>query len=81
MANLATKKGIEGKGFRVRTPLENLTKAEIIKIGVNLGVDYGLTISCYQANEKGEACAKCDSCRLRINGFHDAGMADPTKYV
>jgi 7-cyano-7-deazaguanine synthase len=81
MANLATKAGIEGKPLRIRTPLIDLTKAEIIRQGTALGVDYGLTVSCYQANEKGEACGKCDSCRLRQAGFHDAGVADPTRYA
>ena len=80
MANLATKAGVEGQGFRIRAPLQNLSKAEIIKAGVRLGVDYGLTVSCYQADDKGHACGKCDSCRLRAEGFLAAGMADPTAY-
>jgi len=81
MANLATKVGAEGNKLRIRTPLIDLTKAQIIQQGVALGVDYGLTVSCYQANDKGEACGKCDSCRLRKVGFIQAGIADPTHYV
>ncbi|WP_024850840.1 7-cyano-7-deazaguanine synthase QueC [Hydrogenovibrio kuenenii] len=80
MANLATKKGIEGHKTHIETPLISMTKAEIIQAGVSLGVDYGLTVSCYQANEEGEACGVCDSCRLRKQGFADAGVADPTHY-
>lgn len=81
MANLATKVGAEGGKLRIRTPLIDLTKAQIIQQGIALGVDYGLTVSCYQANEKGEACGKCDSCRLRKAGFVQAGIADPTHYL
>ena len=80
MANLATKAGVEGQGFRIQAPLQNLSKAEIVKAGVKLGVDYGLTVSCYQADDKGYACGKCDSCRLRAEGFSAAGIADPTPY-
>lgn len=80
MANLATKVGAEGGKLRIRTPLIDLTKAQIIQQGIALGVDYGLTVSCYQANDKGEACGKCDSCRLRKAGFEQAGIADPTRY-
>jgi 7-cyano-7-deazaguanine synthase len=80
VANLATKAGVEGQGFRIRAPLQDLSKAQIITAGVNLGVDYGLTVSCYQADEQGRACAKCDSCRLRAEGFAAAGVADPTRY-
>ena len=81
MANLATRSGVEGQKLSIRTPLINLTKAEIIQQGMALGVDYGLTVSCYQANDKGEACGKCDSCRLRRAGFVQAGVNDPTHYA
>ncbi len=74
MANLATKAGVEGKNFKIHTPLINLTKAEIIKTGIELGIDYSMTISCYQPNSKGEACGICDSCRLRANGFQELGL-------
>lgn len=80
MANLATKAGVEGKKLSIRTPLMKLTKADIIREGLALGVDYGLTISCYQADDMGRACGKCDSCRLRKAGFIQAGVADPTIY-
>lgn len=80
VANLATKAGVEGGYMRVQAPLINLTKAEIIRRGSALGVDYSLTVSCYQANAEGEACGCCDSCRLRKQGFAEAGIADPTKY-
>lgn len=81
MANLATKAAIEGQPIHVVTPLIDLTKAEIIRLGVELGVNYGDTVSCYQANEAGEACGRCDSCRIRRAGFVEAGEQDPTKYV
>ncbi|MCU7853022.1 MAG: 7-cyano-7-deazaguanine synthase QueC [Candidatus Thiodiazotropha sp. (ex Monitilora ramsayi)] len=80
LANLATKAGVEGKPFHIHTPLIDLTKGEIIRQGRELGVDYGLTVSCYQANQAGEACGVCDSCRLRAKGFIEAGFADPTRY-
>jgi 7-cyano-7-deazaguanine synthase len=81
MANLATREGIEGATrLRIRTPLIELSKAEIIRRGVALGVDYSHTVSCYQADERGAACGKCDSCRLRRAGFEAAGTADPTRY-
>ncbi|MCK9502889.1 MAG: 7-cyano-7-deazaguanine synthase QueC [Porticoccaceae bacterium] len=80
MANLATKVGVEGDRLTLHAPLVKMTKAEIIKQGVALGVDYGLTVSCYQANRLGEGCGRCDSCRLRKQGFTEAGVADPTKY-
>lgn len=80
MANLATRAGAEGNRLKIRTPLIDLSKAEIIKQGIALGVDYSLTVSCYQANDQGEACGKCDSCRLRRAGFAQAGVADPTHY-
>lgn len=78
--NLATKSAIEGKFIQLETPLINLTKAEIIKTGAGLGVDYGNTVSCYQADAQGRACGRCDSCRFRKKGFADAGVADPTRY-
>lgn len=80
MADLATKAGVEGAGVRIHAPLLELTKADIIKRGNELGVDYSLTVSCYQANELGEACGKCDSCVLRAKGFSDAQIEDPTHY-
>lgn len=81
MANLATKAGVTGNKLTLETPLIDLTKAEIIQQGTALGVDYGLTVSCYQADDDGRACGQCDSCRLRAKGFVDAGVADPTRYV
>jgi 7-cyano-7-deazaguanine synthase len=80
MANLATKAGVEGKQLSIHTPLIDKSKAEIISMGYALGVDYGLTVSCYQANARGEACGNCDSCQLRRKGFAEAGKSDPTRY-
>lgn len=80
MANLATKAAVEGKPFHIRAPLIDLSKADIIDSGTRLGVDYGLTVSCYQADLQGRACGVCDSCRLRRAGFETAGIADPTTY-
>ncbi len=81
MANLATKAAVEGHGrFRIRTPLMTLSKAEIIRKGAELGVDYALTVSCYAADEQGRACGVCDACRLRARGFQEAGVPDPTLY-
>lgn len=80
MANLATKAAIEGKPLTLHAPLLHLSKAEIIRQGVRLGVDYGLTVSCYQADEEGRACGRCDSCRLRREGFQSAGVPDSTRY-
>ena len=80
MANLATKAGVEGHKLHIHTPLIDLTKAEIIQAGTAHGLDYGLTVSCYQATEDGLACGVCDSCRLRAEGFAAAGLADPTAY-
>ncbi len=77
LANLATKAGVEGARFHVHAPLLHLTKAEIIKAGMELGVDYGLTLSCYAPNETGRPCRVCDACRLRAKGFAEAGVADP----
>jgi len=82
MANLATKAGVEGSGrFRIHTPLIHMTKAGIIKTGVELGVDYGLTHSCYDPNPAGLSCGRCDSCRLRLKGFAEAGLKDPLTYA
>lgn len=81
MANLATKRGVEGRPVKIVTPLIDLTKAQTVELGNSLGVDYSLTVSCYQANEQGEACGECDSCRLRKKGFADAGVEDPTRYA
>jgi len=80
LADLATKAGVEGHGSRIHTPLINLSKADIIRRGVALGIDYGLTVSCYQADDAGRACGVCDSCRLRAEGFRTAGVPDPTEY-
>ncbi len=79
-ANLGTRAGVEGRRFRIQTPLIDLSKAEIIREGARLGVDYGLTVSCYQADNEGRACGACDSCRYRIQGFEQAGLPDPTRY-
>lgn len=81
MANLATKAAVEGQKLTIHTPLMDAGKGEIIQRGLALGVDYSLTVSCYQANNEGLACGKCDSCRLRRQGFSDAGIEDPTRYV
>ena len=80
MANLATKAAVEGAAVRIEVPLIQLTKAEIIARGVALGVDYSLTVSCYQADAQGRACGRCDSCRFRMKGFMEAGVSDPTHY-
>jgi 7-cyano-7-deazaguanine synthase len=84
MANLATKAGVESHAeatrFRVHAPIIHLSKAEIIGLGLSLGIDYAKTVSCYQANSAGEACGICESCRLRKMGFAQAGIADPTRY-
>lgn len=80
MANLATKAGVEGRPLRIRAPLIALSKGEIINKGLALGVDFGLTVSCYQADAEGRACGACDACRLRREGFLAAGVADPTRY-
>jgi 7-cyano-7-deazaguanine synthase len=81
MANLATKAGVEGTRFRVHAPLSGMSKADIIRAGVRLGVDYALTHSCYDPDPEGRACGRCDSCVLRRRGFEQAGVADPTLYV
>jgi 7-cyano-7-deazaguanine synthase len=80
MANLATKSGIEGKKLSIHTPLLNLNKSEIIKLGINLGVDYSITHTCYNPNEQGNSCGKCESCVYRLKGFKEAGIKDPVKY-
>ena len=82
MANLATRAGVEGtRPVTLRTPLIDLTKREIIALGLRLGVDYGLTLSCYDPSPDGRACGRCDACALRLKGFADAGAADPARYV
>ena len=80
LANLATKAGVEGQRLHIRAPLISLSKAEIIRRGVQLGVDFGLTSSCYQPDAGGRACGRCDSCHLRRDGFRSAGVEDPTQY-
>ena len=80
MANLATKAAVEGNRLTIHTPLIDKSKAEIIRLGIELGVDYVLTVSCYQANAQGEACGNCDSCLLRRKGFEEVGISDPTRY-
>jgi 7-cyano-7-deazaguanine synthase len=81
LASLATKQGVEGRGVVIDAPLVQMTKAQIIRRGQELGVDYSLTVSCYQADDAGRACGRCDSCRLRRQGFSEAGVADPTRYL
>jgi len=81
MANLATRAAVEGRSLRIHAPLIELSKADIIRRGAELGVDYSLTLSCYQPDEAGRACGRCDSCRLRRAGFEKAGVRDPTRYV
>ncbi|KUJ83997.1 7-cyano-7-deazaguanine synthase QueC [Microbulbifer flavimaris] len=81
MANLATRAGVEGQRLHIRAPLMEMSKADIVRRGTELGVDYSLTVSCYQADESGAACGRCDSCRLRAAGFAEAGLADPTVYA
>jgi 7-cyano-7-deazaguanine synthase len=80
VADLATRAAVEGRGVTIETPLIHLSKADIIMRGLGLGVDYSLTVSCYQADEEGRACGLCDACRLRSKGFDEAGVADPTRY-
>lgn len=81
MANLATKSAVEGQTITIHAPLMTMTKAEIIQCGMALGVDYGLTVSCYQADAQGRACGRCDACRFRKDGFLQAGVPDPTLYA
>lgn len=80
LANLATKAGVGGDTFKIEAPLQFLSKAQIVQAGSQLGVDYALTVSCYQADDEGQACGRCDSCRLRAEGFKAAGISDPTRY-
>ena len=80
LAALATKAGVEGHGFRVHAPLITLSKADIVREGLRLGVDFAHTVSCYQADAQGHACGRCDACHLRAEGFRAAGVADPTRY-
>jgi len=81
LAARATRAGVEGRPLGIQAPLITWTKAAIIQAGMQLGVDYSLTVSCYQADAGGRACGKCDSCRIRRDGFRDAGVPDPTRYV
>jgi 7-cyano-7-deazaguanine synthase len=81
MANLGTKAGLEGRSFRIHTPLIRMNKAQIIQKGLELGVDFGLTITCYDPLPGGKACGKCDACQLRLKGFAEAGIEDPADYV
>jgi len=81
VADCATKQALDGRPVTIQAPLLHLTKSEIIEKGVLLGIDYGLTVSCYSADERGRACGRCDSCRLRAEGFAAAGIADPTRYA
>jgi 7-cyano-7-deazaguanine synthase len=80
LANVATRAGVEGSRFTIHAPLLTWSKAEIIRVGMELGVDYGLTVTCYSADADGKACGVCDACRLRRQGFEEAGVADPTRY-
>ena len=80
VANLATRAGVEGSNLSIHAPLINFTKGEIVQAGMALGVDYSQTVSCYQASLEGLACGRCDSCRLRAQGFYEAGIKDPTRY-
>ncbi len=81
LANLATKAGVEGQGLRVHAPLMAMSKSDIVREGLRLGVDLGATVSCYQADDQGRACGRCDACRLRAEGFRAAGVPDPTRYA
>jgi 7-cyano-7-deazaguanine synthase len=81
LANLATKAGVEGAGLRIRAPLLKMSKADIVREGMRLGVDFAQTVSCYRADEQGRACGHCDACHLRAAGFADAGVPDPTHYA
>ena len=81
LANVATKAGVEGERYRIHTPLMELGKDDIVRLGASLGVDYAQTVSCYQATDEGLACGRCDACRLRRDGFEKAGVPDPTRYV
>ena len=80
LANVATKTGVEGNKLNIHAPLMKMSKSDIIQEGIRLGIDYSLTVSCYQADQDGKACGKCDSCRFRSQGFEQAGISDPTRY-
>ncbi len=80
LANLATKAGVEGAGLRIHAPLQHMSKADIVREGLRLGVDFSTTVSCYQADDRGRACGRCDACRLRAEGFAAAGAVDNTRY-
>jgi 7-cyano-7-deazaguanine synthase len=80
LANLATKAAVEGAALRIHAPLMNRGKADIVREGLRLGIDFATTVSCYQADDDGRACGHCDACRLRADGFARAGIADPTRY-
>jgi 7-cyano-7-deazaguanine synthase len=81
LADVATRRALEGQPLRIEAPLMHMTKAQIIRLGTQLGVDYALTVSCYQADQQGRACGRCDACRFRRQGFLDAGLPDVTRYV
>ena len=81
LANVATKAGVEAQGLRIHAPLMRMSKADIAREGGRLGVDFSVTVSCYQADAQGRACGHCDACRLRAQGFREAGLPDPTRYV
>ncbi|GLQ96671.1 7-cyano-7-deazaguanine synthase [Dyella mobilis] len=81
LANVATKAGVEGAGIRIHAPLMAMSKADIAREGARLGIDFAATVSCYQADAEGRACGHCDACRLRAQGFHAAGLPDPTRYA
>ncbi len=81
LANVATKAGVEGAGIRIHAPLMRMGKADIAREGQRLGVDFSITVSCYQADDQGRACGHCDACRLRAQGFREAGLPDPTRYA
>lgn len=81
LAQVATKAGVEGQRMRIHTPLMQMSKAEIVRSGINLGIDFSITVSCYQADAEGRACHRCDACRLRAQGFAEAGVADVTRYA
>lgn len=81
LAHVATKGGVEGEAWQVHAPLMSMSKADIVNRGLQLGVDFSLTVSCYQADQAGRACGRCDACRLRAKGFEEAGVVDPTRYV
>jgi 7-cyano-7-deazaguanine synthase len=81
LANVATKAGVEGAGIRIHTPLMRMSKSDIAREGQRLGIDFSVTVSCYKADNEGRACGHCDACRLRAQGFREAGLPDPTRYV